>query len=233
MKGTIHPDTLQFFNELSVNNNREWFMDNKSRWEAIREQFMAFTAAVIEVMTPLDPTLGDITAKGCLYRINRDIRFSPDKRPYKTHIAFFLPTGGNRRCAVPGYYMQLGIEDYGLHGNCALGGGIFMPEPAALAAIRQEIFYNTDEFLDIINNKDYKRYFGTTFLTQKVLTRVPKDYPADWQHADLLKYKDYCSMHSVPDELLFTDKLFDHVVRAFRATVPLNKFIIRAMYEIL
>ena len=70
MKGTIHPDTLQFFNELSVNNNREWFMDNKSRWEAIREQFMAFTAAVIEVMTPLDPTLGDITAKGCLYRIN-------------------------------------------------------------------------------------------------------------------------------------------------------------------
>ena len=230
MKALLHPDTLQFFNELNINNNKDWFLANKERWEAIRAKFVDFTAEVIKVMTELDPSLGNITPQSCLYRINRDLRFTPDKRPYKTHIAFFLPTGGNRRCAVPGYYMQLGIEDYGLHGNCSLGGGIFMPTPQTLNAIRQEIFYNTDDFLAIINNKDYKRYFGSKFFTTKVLSRPPKGYPADWPHVNLLKYKDYCSMHEVPQELIFGEDMLPHVLDAFRATVPLNLFIQRAMY---
>ena len=83
----IHPDTLQFFEELNLNNNRDWFLSNKSRWEAIRKDFLAFTQALIDEMVVIDPSLGNITAEKCVYRIYRDVRFSSDKRPYKSHIA--------------------------------------------------------------------------------------------------------------------------------------------------
>ena len=134
---------------------------------------------------------------------------------------------------VPGYYLQLGQEDYGLHGNCSLGGGIFMPSPEALYAIRQEIFYNIDEFKAIMSEKNYKRYFGNEFFTTKKLTRVPKGFPADWPDADLLKYKDYTTSYEMPNRYIDSDELFDRVVDVFKASVPLNKFIQRAMYELI
>ncbi|MBR1793514.1 MAG: DUF2461 domain-containing protein [Bacteroidales bacterium] len=229
----LHPETLPFFAELERNNNREWFNANKSRWEAIRKDFEAFTAEIIENMIPLDSSLEGLTAKQCIYRIYRDLRFSPDKRPYKTHIAFFLPTGGNRKCAVPGYYMQLGQEDYGLHGTCNLGGGIFMPSPEALGAIRQEIFYNIDEFKGIMNEPSYKRFFGDTFFTSHKLSRVPKGYPADWPDGDLLKYKDYCTAYEMGPNEIDSENLVEHVIEVFRASVPMNKFIQKAMYELI
>ena len=135
-------------------------MDNKSRYDAIREEFIDLTAQIIDKLAPLDPSIGHPDPKKCIYRIYRDLRFTQDKRPYKTHIAFFLSSYGIKRSGEAGYYLQIGQEDYGLNGNCSLGGGIFMPEKAKLAAIRQEIFYNIDEFLAIRNNKDYKKYFG-------------------------------------------------------------------------
>lgn len=229
----INPDTLPFFNELEKNNNREWFVANKSRWDAIRKDFEAFTAAVIEAMVSLDPSIGHPQAKQCMYRIYRDLRFSPDKRPYKCHISFFLATGGRKQGGLPGYYLQIGQEDYGLHGNCALGGGIFMPSPEALAAIRQEIFYNIDEFKQIMAEPAYQRFYGNDFFSMHKLSRVPKGFPADWPDGDLLKYKDYCTMSEIPQQYLDTDELLDQVVERFRASVPLNKFIQQAMYELI
>lgn len=225
----MNPDVFSFFDELQNNNNREWFLDNKHRYDAIREEFVEFTAEIIDRLYPLDPTIGHPDPKRCLYRIYRDIRFSPDKRPYKTHIAFFLSSGGVKKGGLPGYYLQVGQEDYGLHGCCNLGGGIFMPEKETLAAIRQEIFYNTDEFLAIMNDKNYKRYFGNKFFTTKVLSRAPKGYPADWEHIDLLKYNDYCTMHEVPQEVVTGDGFADYVMKVFAASVPLNKFVLQAM----
>lgn len=229
----VHPDTLPFFDELMVNNNRDWFLANKQRWEAIRHEFELFTQALIEALGKLDPTVKDLTAKQCIYRIYRDVRFSADKRPYKTHISCFLPTGGNRNYGVPGYYFQMGQEDYGLHGSCSLGGGIFMPTPKALDAIRQEIFYNIEEFKEILAEPSYKKYFGSEFYTTKKLTRAPKGYPNDWPDVDLLKYKDYTTMYEMPEKYLDTDALFDQAVKVFTASVPLNKFIQKAMYELI
>ena len=227
----LNPDTLPFFDELLVNNNREWFNANKERWLAIHADFEVFSQALIDEMVKLDPSLGNLTAKKCMYRIYRDVRFSMDKRPYKTHIACFLPTGGKKNMGVPGYYLQLGQEDYGLHGNCSLGGGIFMPSPEALYAIRQEIFYNIDEFKSIMAEKNYKRFFGSEFFTVKKLSRVPKGFPADWPDSELLKYKDYCTSYAMPSKYITSDELLDRVLEVFRASVPLNKFIQRAMYE--
>ena len=224
----MNSDTLTFFRELAANNSREWFLDNKRRYDAIREEFIELAAYIIDKLSPLDPTIGHPDPRKCLYRINRDLRFTPDKRPYKTHISFFLSSYGIKRSGEAGYYLQVGEEDYGLSGNGSLGGGIFMPDRDKLAAIRQEIFYNTDDFLKIINNKEYKHFFGSTFLTMKKLTRAPKGYPNDWEYADLLKYTDYCSAHTIPAEIILSPSLKDYVLRAFRATIPLNKFILTA-----
>lgn len=229
----LNPDTLPFFDELLVNNNREWFNANKDRWLAIKADFELFTETLIAEMVKLDPSIGNITPKGATYRIYRDTRFSSDKRPYKTHIACFLPSGGVKRMGVPGYYLQLGQEDYGLHGNCSLGGGIFMPSSEALFAIRQEIFYNIDEFKAIMAEKKYRQFFGDSFFTVKKLSKTPKGFPSDWPDADLLKYKDYTTMYEMPDKYLLSDELLDRVVEVFRASVPLNLFIQRALYEIL
>ena len=225
----IHPDTLPFFEELTVNNNREWFNANKPRWTAIHDQFLQLTQALIDTLTPLDPALGNLQAKQCVYRIYRDLRFTTDKLPYKTHIACFLPVGGNRTLSMPGYYLQLGQGDYGLDTGGNLGGGLFMPSPEQLAAIRQEIFYCPDEFKAIMAQKDYHRYYGNEFFTSKKLSRPPKGYPADWPDIDLLKYRDYCSMHSIPKHLIGSDRFFDYIVKAFKATTPLNRFIERTL----
>ncbi|MBR1517002.1 MAG: DUF2461 domain-containing protein [Bacteroidales bacterium] len=228
-----NPDTLPFFEELERNNNREWFNANRPRWEAIKHDFEELTAHVIEAVQPYDPSIAGCTAKNTQYRIYRDLRFSPDKRPYKCHISFFLATGGRKQGGMPGYYLQMGQEDYGLQGNCTLGGGIFMPSPEALNAIRQEIFYNPDEFKSIMSEPRYQRYFGDDFFTIHKLSRVPKGYPADWPDGDLLKYKDYCTMHTVPARYLDSDDFFDYIIDVFRASVPLNKFIQKAMYELI
>ena len=221
-------DILVFFSELAANNHREWFLDNKKRYDAIREEFIELAAQIIDELSPLDPTIGNPDPRKCLYRINRDLRFTPDKRPYKTHISFFLSSYGIKRSGEAGYYLQIGEEEYGLQGNGGLGGGIFMPDKVKLAAIRQEIFYNTDDFLAIINDKEYRHFFGDTFLTMKKLTRAPKGYPNDWPHADLLKYNDYCSAHTIPADVITSPTLKDYILRAFRATLPLNQFILRA-----
>ena len=222
-------DVFAFFRELQMNNNREWFMDNKARYDAIKEEITELTAQIIERLEPLDPSIGHPDPKKVLYRIYRDLRFTPDKRPYKTHISFFLSSNGLKRSGEPGYFLQIGEEDYGLEGNCTFGGGIFMPDKEKLAAIRQEIFYNTDEFLAIRANKDYRRFFGDGYFTTRILSRAPKGYPIDWEHVDLLKYCDYCTMHSAPSDIVTSNRLLDYVMEVFRASVPLNKFILRAI----
>lgn len=225
----LNPDTLPFFDELMMNNNREWFNAHKERWLAIKADFETFTQALIDEMVKLDKSLGNLQVKNCVYRIYRDTRFSQDKRPYKTHIACFLPSGGRKNMGVPGYYLQLGQEDYGLHGNCSLGGGIFMPTPKDLYSIRQEIFYCTDEFKSIMAEPSYKKFFGNDFFTTKKLSRVPKGFPTDWPDADLLKYKDYTTAYTMPNKYINSDELLDRVVEVFRASVPLNLFIQRAI----
>lgn len=225
----MSPDTLPFFMELERNNNREWFQSNKVRWDSIREEFTELTAQVIDALSPLDPTIGHPDPKRCLYRIYRDLRFSPDKRPYKTHIAFFLSSGGIKRSGAPGYYLQIGQSDYGLEEGCSLGGGIFMPDAPTLAAIRQEIYYNYDEFRTIVDNPTYRKFYGETFFTVGKLSRAPKGYPNDWEGADWLKYKDYCTMYSLSKKDVTSPQLLDRIMEAFQASLPLNRFIQRAM----
>lgn len=226
----LHPDTIPFLQDLMENNNRDWFQENKTRWEAVKATFLEFTQTCIDAMVPLDPSLGMPQANRCMYRIYRDVRFSNDKSPYKSHLSFFIPTGGVKRTGVPGYYIQFDPAD---KGNCFIGGGIFMPEPDALAAIRQEIYYNPEEFHAIVEDNEFKKWFPTGLWDFQKLKTAPKGYPKDWADIDFLRHKHYCTMHAIDMDLINSKNLVDYTLECFRASLPLNQFIQKAMYELL
>jgi len=224
----LHPDTLPFLNELMVHNDRDWFNENRPRWEEIRKSFLDYTQTCIDAMAKLDTSLTSAQANRCMYRIYRDVRFSNDKRPYKAHLSFFIPSGGVKRTGVPGYYVQFDPE-----GGSFMGGGIFMPEAPALNAIRQEIFYNPEEFRSIIENPSFCQWFPDGFWDPQPLKVAPKGYPKDWEHIEWLNHRHWCSMHEIPINLMNSKHLVEETLECFQATVPLNKFIQKAMYELL
>lgn len=223
----LHPDTFPFLRELAVNNNRDWFLANKSRWDAIRAQFLQIVTELIAYLSALDPAIGTPKASACIYRINRDLRFTTDKRPYKTWISFYIPTCGTKRTGLPGYYAQFDPA-----GEYFCGGGIFAPDGNALKAIYQEIFYNTDQLKAIINDPNYQQWYGSTFWTTHRLVTVPKGYPRDWPDADLLRYKDYCCLHNMTANEALSPNLTDYLKQCLSAAVPFNKFLQEALFEL-
>ena len=222
MKDKISPFVFEFLNDLSHNNNREWFMDNKKRWQSVKEDFLEFVEDLMPELYDMDKTIGIQSAEKCMYRIYRDMRFSNDKTPYKTHIAVYIATGGIKRHGRPGYYFH--IEN----GGSMAGGGIFMPEPNTLTAIRKEILYNIDAFREIIEADDFKKYFNELWQLD-MLKQPPKGFPKDFEGIDLLKYRHYVSSCEFSDITATTDGFKKYVMDIFRTTYPLNKFIIDSM----
>lgn len=235
---TFPQDTLPFLQELILNNNRPWFQANKTRYDDIHAVLIDFCAAIIEGLSKDDPSVEQAQPKDCIYRIYRDIRFSQDKRPYKDHFSFWIPCGGNKHQEVPGYYMQIAAEGNELGGGSCLGGGVYVTQKETPNILRQEIFYQMDEFLSVIHDKNYIKYYGHEFWDPLPAKTVPFNFrkmigglPDDYPHADLLKHRNYVSMHNIPNGLVSSDKLLSYCLEAFRATVPLNKFFLDALRQ--
>ena len=208
--------SLSFISDLKKNNHKEWFHANRVRYDEARGEFLAFIETLIGKIQAFDPTVGSVDAKGALFRINRDIRFSKDKSPYKTNFGAFIVPGG-KKSGNGGYYFHLEPE-----GSFA-GGGVYHPEAAILKKIRNEIYENPEEFREIIENKEFSDYFGEMYDDR--LKTPPKGYPKDFEHIDLLKYKSFIVSRSFDTGTLTGDRLVGEVVRAFRLMYPLNKFI--------
>ncbi|MEG0814649.1 MAG: DUF2461 domain-containing protein [Mucinivorans sp.] len=170
---------LEFLEELSLNNNREWFAANKSRYKAIEEEVSAFTNVLISKIALFDHTVENLTFKDCTYRIYRDVRFSPNKMPYKTHIGIYICKGG-KKSGYAGYYFH--FEPH----NTLIATGLHCPEPKVIRSVRDEIFANGAEFQSAIDQAN-----GFTLDRSSALKKVPKDYPTDSQYGDYLKLKDY------------------------------------------
>ncbi len=228
---TFPNDTINFLQELGQNNNRPWFQDNKTRYNAIQTVLIDFCDAIIHTLSLDDPSIANIDPRKCVYRIYRDVRFSHDKRPYKEHISFWIPCGGNKHRDAPGYYWQIAPSgNEWLSGN-SLGGGVFTMDKNTPNLLRQEVFYRTEEFLDILHDKQFQKYYGTTLWDpyptktitanfRKLVGGIPDDYP----HTDLLKHRNYVSMHYFDNAMALSDALLAHCLDAFRATIPLNNF---------
>lgn len=215
--------TLKFMKQLKKNNNREWFLKNKTEYERSRKEFEEFVDALIKKIAVFDSTVSGKTAKDCVFRIYRDVRFSKDKSPYKTHLGAYITSAQSKSevNSKAGYYIH--IEP----GAAFLAGGAYTPESPWLKAIRQEIDYNTAEFKKILGGATFKKYFGK--MEGEKLVNAPKEYPKDHPEIELLKHKSFLAVHYLDDKVITSDKFLNHAVSVFRAMKPFNHFLNRSM----
>ncbi len=217
----LNPEILTFLETIKENNNREWFTENKLWYDKIKSEFDLFATKLIAITGKIDKEIAYLEPKNCTYRIYRDTRFSSDKTPYKCNMGVFMVKGG-KSSGNAGYYFHLEPD------LIFLSGGIYMPLPETLKKIRSEIYNNIDEFIEIIENKHFRKHFSNFDQEQK-LKNPPKDYPKDFEHVDLLKYKSYTVSKMLDKDTVFNDKFFNQVEDVFSALAPFNKFLNQAI----
>lgn len=211
---------LQFLAKLKKNNSKEWFDKNKKEYDELRKEVVVFVTKMIGHIQVFDSSIAGLEAKQCMFRINRDIRFSKDKSPYKNNFGLSFNAGG-KNSGKAGYYLH--IEP----GECFIAGGSYAPMPEHLTAIRQEIDYNFDEFKKILSHKDFKKYF--TSLSGEKLARPPKGYDAENPAIEFLKHKSFLMWHKI-DEAQLTDKNFEkYCSGVFKAMQPMLDFMNRTI----
>ena len=208
--------SLSFIRDLKKNNHKEWFHANRSRYEESRSEFLVFIQHLINEIQVFDPTVGGAEPKSAIFRINRDIRFSKDKSPYKTNFGAFIVPGG-KKSGNAGYYFHLDPE-----GTFA-GGGVYHPEAPVLKKVRNEIFENGEEFRAIIQDSRFRERFGEMYDDR--LKTPPKGFPRDSEHMDLLQYKSYIVSCPYEPDLVRSDQLLETVAGDFRLMYPLIRFI--------
>ena len=214
----IKKSTLDFLTAIKCNNNREWFIGNRPLYLNAKNNYESFVQEVINEIINFDPILKGLEVKSCVYRFNRDIRFSNDKSPYKSHFGAFIVRGGKKNGdRLAGYYFH--VEP----GRSILAGGAYMPPSPWLTAIREKIDESPDELVKIIKAKNFVKYFGE--LSGEKLKSAPKGYPKDHLHIELLKLKSYLVENEVKDKMVLSNDYFDHVINVFKAMKPLNDYL--------
>lgn len=213
----MNAQIIQFLKELQQNNNREWFQDNKDRFDMLRKGFIDEVQQLINRISLFDREVAGLEAKDCLFRIYRDVRFSPNKIPYKTHLAAYIASGGGRGSERGGYYIHLEP------GNCMLSGGVWCPPPALLKKLRQDIYDHIDEFVAIIENPSFKAMYPT--LEGETLKRMPAGYPADFNYGEILRHKDFSVASCKPDDFFLASDWMEQSAACFEKLLPFNRFL--------
>ena len=209
----IQPDTLRFLAGLKKNNNKPWFDAHRTQYEAAKGDLLSLVDSMIKKIAAFDPTIGGLTAKECVFRINRDVRFSKDKRPYKNNLSGYFSKGGKKGSGA-GYYLH--IEP----GGSFAAGGIWMPEPGVLSGIRQEIDYNFDEWGKIISAKAFKKYFPEG-IKGDALTRPPRGYEESNPAIYYLKMKNFIVSRPLTDAELKSKSFTSELSGIFMAMKPM------------
>ncbi len=218
----ISQETLNFLKDISLNNNREWFQDNKDRYDTARENMLGFAAAVIKELAKTDPGVAGADPKKAVLRIYRDIRFSKDKTPYKNHFGISLSPELNAKPGTTGYYIHI------TPGGSFAGGGYWQPASEHIKAIRQEIDYNGTALKNIVDDPDFVKLFGD-IRQQNSLKTLPRGYEAGHPDIGLLKLKDFIAMHNFTDAALLKADSFKTVADVLAKIYPLNEFLNNAI----
>ena len=208
---------LDFLKALAENNNREWFAAHRNDYLEAKDTFEHLVEKLIPIVLEIDPAVGHLEVKDCAYRIYRDIRFSPDKRPYKTHMGAYINRRG-KKSPYAGYYIHLDPT----HGSL-WGGGLYCPDADTLRAVRMDIYDNIDEFL-VLNNSLEKS--GFVLSREDSLKKIPAGFPRDFPHGEFLKTKHYDMYRPITDDVLCDEnRLIEETRRAFAAMMPMNRFL--------
>jgi uncharacterized protein (TIGR02453 family) len=216
---------LDFLTELKENNSREWFLDNKSRYDFLRLGFESYSDQLIASIAEFDKDIKNLVAKDCIFRIHRDIRFSNDKTPYKTHFGVFIASDGGRKSQRGGYYLHIDPAE------SFVGCGVWCPQPDLLKALRQSVFDNYDEFVDIRKESNFAKYFSSFFEEGKLKT-IPRGFPKDFPEPDLLKLKHYLVSYKLNEDILKSEESNHLISEVFKAAHSFNSFLNHTVDEV-
>ncbi len=214
---------LHFLSELRRNNHKEWFDAHRKQYQVAVGKFHTLTEKLIEAIADFDPTIAGLTVKDCTYRIYRDIRFSNDKSPYKTHMGAYICRGG-KKSGYAGYYFHIEPGDDCQMSNHMLFAGLHCAEPKIVKSVREEIDDHGEQLVAAI-----KKAKGFSLGQEYKLKRVPAGFPSDHPYAEYLKLKDIYLEKSVDDDYLLAENLIERVARDFRSTKPLLDQLNRAV----
>lgn len=210
-------EVLSFLKELSLNNNKEWFEANKSRYLVVKDFVENFAQELINGISAFDDNAKYLTPKDCTYRIYRDTRFSLDKTPYKTHIGIFINPPFGKKSYRMGYYLHIEPD------NCSIGVGNVCLPPKLITGIRESIRDNIEEYLEIIENQEFKKYFRK--VGENPVKTAPKGFSKDWEYIHLVRPKDYYTSHPLKLKEVTAKNFSKKATEIFRTGKPLMDFI--------
>ena len=210
-------EVLNFLKDLRDNNNRDWFLEHKERYLYIKNKIDALTQDLINGISKFDDGAKYLSPADCNYRIYRDTRFSEDKTPYKTHIGIFINPPYGKKSFRMGYYLHLEP------GECSIGVGNVCLPSNLIRRIRISIKDNIEEYLEIIENQNFKKYFPK--VGENPVKTAPKGFSKDWKHIELVKPKDYYVSRSLKDREIIAMNFTDKVLGIFKVGKPFMDFI--------
>lgn len=219
----LSKDSVQFLDDLKANNNREWFLDNKKRYEIFKKDYQQLVSDFLDVMKPLDPSLEMLEVKNCTFRINRDIRFSKDKSPYKDHLGVWL-SSGSKGMNRSGYYVHIART------GSFIAGGFYCPEAEDLKKVRKEIAYFYEDLEEILKEKNFKKEFGDFDRNEtNVLKNPPRDYEKNHPAIEFLKLKSFETSQKFDIDEVTKVGFVAKMSKKLIVLKPLNDFINRAV----
>lgn len=210
---------LDFLTHLRDNNNRTWFEEHKDWYISSKKIYERLIERLISEISQFDHTVGRPTVAECVFRIYRDVRFSKEKLPYKTHMGAFI-AGGGRKSEKAGYYIHIEPD------NSLIGGGIYQPHPDNLKKLRNEIYFDSKTFKNIIEDPDFKSRFSG--LIGPKVTRNMKEYDPKVVDIELLKYKNYFVEKTFSNEEVVSGNFEKDVIESCYKIYPMNRFLNRA-----
>ena len=214
--------TLHFLKKLKINNNREWFDSNKTEYLASKEIFEEFVSELIKGINKFDKKVSlDLKPKDCTFRIYKDVRFSKDKTPYKNNMSASINPGG-KKSNIPGYYFHLEPD------GCFLAGGVYMPMPDDLKAIRQEIDYNPLPLINILKSASFKKQFNGLDKEDK-LKNPPKGFNKDHAHSEILKNKHFIVSRKFENKVILIKEGLSKTLDSFKAMYPFLDYLRKAI----
>ena len=214
--------TLHFLKKLKINNNREWFDSNKTEYLASKEIFEEFVSELIKGINKFDKKVSlDLKPKDCTFRIYKDVRFSKDKTPYKNNMSASINPGG-KKSNIPGYYFHLEPD------GCFLAGGVYMPMPDVLKAIRQEIDYNPLPLINVLKSASFKKEFNGLDEEDK-LKNPPKGFNKDHAHSEILKNRHFIVSQKFENKVILKKEGLSKTLDSFKAMYPLLDYLRKAI----
>lgn len=213
--------TLAFLKKISKNNNTEWMHSHRDEYLEARKEFEFLVQELIVRISQWDSRFEFLEPKNCIFRFNRDIRFSDNKSPYKENFAAFFGIGG-KKSPLPGYYISLSPKEI------FAGGGLWHPEPDKLIKLRRHVAVSGEELTQIINSRGFKKTFGE-LSDEDTLKRVPRGFPADHEFAHFLKLKSIVASKDFTQKEALEKKFGEKINRALKELKPLNDYLQEAL----